>query len=87
MTINYNNNTIELTTAEMKEAQKFGSDMYNQICEIRRNFPNFKVKEIKSKAKKAKNDFGDLNMKTIKAYVEKHGTEEQKEHFACHRDI
>ena len=82
MTINYNNNTIELTTAEMKEAQKYGSDMYNQICEIRRDFPNFKVKEIKSKAKKAKNDFGDLNMKTIKAYVEKHGTEEQKEHFA-----
>jgi hypothetical protein len=82
MTINFSLHTIELTTAEMKEAQKFGSDMYNMVREARIDNPGFNVKEVKAKAKKAKNDFGDLNMKTIKAYVEKHGTEEQKEHFA-----
>lgn len=79
MTINYNNNTIELTTAEMKEAQKYGSDMYNMVREARIDNPGFKVKEIK--AKKSKSDFGTLDMKTIKAYVEKHGSDEQKEHF------
>lgn len=81
MTINFASNSIELTSAEMKEAQKYGSEMYNQVREARNDFPGFQVKEVKSKAKKSKNDFGDLNMKTIKAYVEKHGTEEQKENF------
>lgn len=79
MTINYNNNTIELTTAEMKEAQKYGSDMYNMVREARIDNPGFKVKEVK--AKKSKSDFSDLNMKTIKAYVEKRGSDEQKANF------
>ena len=79
MTINYNNNTIELTTAEMKEAQKYGSDMYNMVREARIDNPGFKVKEVK--AKKNKSDFSDLNMKTIKAYVEKRGSDEQKANF------
>lgn len=77
MTINYNNNTIELTTAEMKEAQKYGSDMYNMVREARIDNPSFKVKEVK--AKKSKSDFGTLDMKTINAYVEKHGSDEQKD--------
>lgn len=66
MTINYEKKAIELTTAEMKEAKKFGSDMYKMVCEVRRDYPNFEVKEVKTK--KSKSDFSDLNMKTIKAY-------------------
>ena len=81
MTINYSLHTIELTTAEMKEAQKFGSNMYKMVREARNDFPGFEVKEIKSKAKKPKNDFNELNMKSIAAYVEKHGTDEQKSDF------
>ena len=80
MTINYEKKAIELTTAEMKEAKKYGSDMYNDLREARNDNPGFRVVEVK--AKKSKNDFSDLNMKTIKAYVEKHGSDEQKEHFA-----
>ena len=79
MNVNYAKKAIELTTAEMKEAQKFGSDMYKMVCEIRRDFPNFEVKEVK--AKKSKSDFSNLNMKTIKAYVEKCGSEKQKADF------
>ena len=81
MTINYSLHTIELTTAEMKEAQKFGSDKYKMVREARIDNSGFEVKEVKSKAKKSKNDFNDLNMKTIKAYVEKHGSDEQKANF------
>lgn len=81
MTINYNNKTIELTSAEMKEAQKYGSEMYKQVCDVLQNFPGYEVKEIKTKTKKSKNDFADLNMKTIKAYVEKNGSDEQKKNF------
>lgn len=79
MTINYEKKAIELTTAEMKEAKKYGSDMYKDLREARNDNPGFRVVEVK--AKKSKNDFSDLNMKTIKAYVEKHGSDEQKEHF------
>lgn len=79
MTINYEKKAIELTTAEMKEAKKYGSDMYNDLREARNDNPGFRVVEVK--AKKSRNDFSDLNMKTIKAYVEKHGSDEQKEHF------
>ena len=79
MTINYEKKAIELTTAEMKEAKKYGSDMYNDLREARNDNPGFRVVEVK--VKKSKNDFSDLNMKTIKAYVEKHGSDEQKEHF------
>lgn len=79
MTINFSARSIELTTAEMKKAQKYGSDMYKELCAARKDFPGFEVVGVK--AKKSKNDFSDLNMKTIKAYVEKHGSDEQKEHF------
>jgi len=81
MTINYAKKAIELTSAEYKDAQQYGSDMYKQVREVRKDFPGFEVVEVKAKAKKSKNDFSDLNMKTIKAYVEKHGSDEQKEHF------
>lgn len=80
MNINFNNTRIELTTAEMKEATKYGSEMYHSVMAARRDNPGYRVVEIK--AKKAKSDFANLDMKTIKAYVEKHGTEEQKEHFS-----
>ena len=79
MTINYEKKAIELTTAEMKEAKKFGSDMYKDLREARNDNPGFRVVEVK--AKKSKNDFSDLNMKTIKAYVEKRGSDEQKANF------
>ena len=80
MTINYAKKAIELNSAEYKKAQKYGSDMYKELCTARRDNPGFKVVEVK--AKKSKNDFSDLTMKDIKVYVEKHGTDEQKEHFA-----
>ena len=80
MTINYNTKTIELTKAEMKEAMVFGSDMYKDLQEARRDNPGFRVVEIKSKRKKA--DFANLTMKKITVYVQQNGTEEQKEHFA-----
>ena len=80
MTINFTNNTIELTKTEMNEAKKYGSDMYNTVMEARRDNPGYRVVEVKTK--KAKSDFANLDMKTIKNYVEKHGTDEQKQNFA-----
>ena len=80
MNINYNKNTIELTKTEMNEAKKYGSDMYSSVMAARRDNPGYRVVEIKTK--KTKSDFANLDMKTIKAYVEKHGTDEQKNNVA-----
>ena len=80
MNINFNNSTIELTKSEMSEASKYGSDMYNAVMAARRDNPGYRVVEIK--AKKAKSDFANLDLKTIASYVEKHGNDEQKKNFA-----
>ena len=80
MNINFEKKTIELTKSEMREAKKYASEMYNTVMASLRDNPGYRVVEIK--AKKAKSDFANLNLKTIRAYVEKNGSDEQKEHFA-----
>ena len=80
MNVNFEKKTIELTKSEMREAKKYGSEMYITVMASLRDNPGYRVVEIK--AKKAKSDFANLNLKTIQAYVEKNGSDEQKEHFA-----
>ena len=75
MVTNFNTNCIELTTAEMKKAMIFGSDEYKALQEARRDYPTYRVVEKKIKNK---SEFGKLTMKTIMAYVEKHGSDKQK---------
>lgn len=55
MKLNYNAKTIELTSTEMKNAMTYGSDAYKNLQAARRDYPNFKVVEVK--AKRSKNDF------------------------------
>ena len=87
MKVNYVARTIELTKKEMKEAQQYGSDMYNMLRDARNDNPGFAVKEIKTKAKKA-SEFANIDMKYIRTYVTAWGTDEQKEAFKeiskCH---
>ena len=49
MTINMNKKTIELTKAEMKEAMTVGSDKYNDLQTARKDYPKFKVVELKAR--------------------------------------
>ena len=79
MNINFTTNTIELTKAEMREAAKYGSDMYKAVMAARRDNPGSRIVELK--AKKTKAAFASLDMKFIKEYVEKHGSDEQKAAF------
>ena len=79
MTINMERKTIEMTAEEFKQAMTYGTDKYKALREIRHDYPGFTP--VKIKTKKSKNDFSDLKMKDIKAYVEKHGSPEQKTHF------
>ena len=79
MKIDFACSVIELTKAEMKEAQKYGSEMYKELMNARRDNPGFRVVEIK--AKKFKTPLDKLNMATIKAYVKAHGSPDQKNEF------
>ena len=81
MKTNLTTKSIELTKAEMKAAMIYGTAEYTALQMIRRDYPGFEIVE-EVKVKKHKADFPDLTMKTIKSYVEKHGTDEQKENFA-----
>lgn len=80
MTINFNKKTIELSKSEMKEAKIFGSDMYKDLQTARKDYPKFKVVELK--ARKNTSDFANLTMETIRNYVAKNGTDDQKATFA-----
>ena len=80
MKINMKDSKIELTTAETKNAFTFGTKEYKNLQTARRDYPGFEVVTISTK--RNRNDFSDLDMKTIRAYVEVNGTEDQKEHFA-----
>lgn len=80
MKINMSKKTIELTKDEMKAASEFGTTKYKNLQAARRDYPDFRVVEIKSK--KNTSDFASLDMETITNFVLKHGTEEQKDNFA-----
>jgi len=81
MTINFNTKTIELTKTEMTAASKYGSQMYRDLMDARRDNPDFRMVEIKSKVKKTKTPLDSLNLATIKAYVKVNGSPEQKKEF------
>ena len=79
MKINMSKKTIELTKAEMKGASEFGTKFYKNLQSARHDYPDFRVVEIKRK--KNTSYHSNIDMKYIKDYVEKHGSDEQKADF------
>ena len=79
MKTNLTKKTIELTKAEMKSAMIYGTEEYRMLQEVRRDYPGFRVIEEKTKRNKA--DFAGLDKKTIAAYVQMRGTDDQKKTF------
>ncbi len=80
MKTNLTKKTIELTKAEYKAAMTYGNDEYKALQAMRRDYPGFRV--VEEKTKRGKSEFASLDMKTIRAYVEKHGDDAQKQNFA-----
>ena len=73
MTINFTNNTIEMTKTESKAASKFGSDMYKQLQEARRDYPTYTV-VIKATSSKRESLKG-LTYDYMEKYIKKHDDE------------
>ena len=80
MKVMFDEKVIELTKSEMADAMVYDSEMYKKVMAARRDNPGFEIRLAKDK--RSKGDFGNLKMKDIRKYVEKHGTDEQKQNFA-----
>ena len=80
MRIDPSTSSIELSAAEAKKAYTFGTREYRNLQAARRDYPDYEV--VTNKSTRNHNDFSELTLKSISAYVVKKGTEEQKEHFA-----
>lgn len=75
MKINHKNCVIELTKAEMKAAETFGSQMYKDLREARQDNPNYRVKVVSS-GKKVDHHKG-LTADAMEKFIQKHDDENQ----------
>ena len=73
MKINHKNCVIELTKAEMKAAETFGSQMYKDLREARQDNPNYRVKVVSS-GKKVDHHKG-LTADAMEKFILKHDDE------------
>ena len=74
MKIVYASHTIELTKAEASKASKPGSNLYNELNEIRKEFPTFKIVINTTKKKTAKNS--SIKYEDMERYISFHDDEE-----------
>lgn len=75
MTINFEDNTIEMTKTEAKLAGKVGSEEFRQLKELRADFPGFKI--VVKSAPKSKDHLKGLTVAYMKTYIEAHDNEEK----------
>ena len=74
MTINYTNNTIEMTKNEAKAAGKYGSDKFNELHTLKAAEPTFRVVIVKSAAKRG-DHFKGLTFEYMETYIKAHDTD------------
>lgn len=102
LTLNYKNNTIEMTSIFAKKAGIYGSTEYIMLQNARKDFPNYRIEVIK-KTKKAKDCHKGLTAKFMYKYIKNHDNEkrevmnlfkeyfetfdEEKEKFVFYRDV
>ena len=71
ITINTKNHTIELSKAFAKVATIFGTDEYNQLQTVRRDYPNYRVVTLKQKST-GKAEFAKLSFDFMDKYIVSH---------------
>lgn len=76
ITINTKNHTIELSKAFSKVAAIFGTDEYNQLQTVRRDYPNYRVVTLKQKGT-GKAEFAKLSFDFMDKYVKAHATSDE----------
>lgn len=74
MTINYTNNTIEMSKSEAKAAGKYGSEKFNELQMLKAAEPTFRIVIVKSTAKKG-DHFKGLTYDYMENYIKTHDDE------------
>lgn len=83
--INDKNNTIEITKKFASAAKRFGTDEYNDLQVVRKDYPNYRV-EIKTSSKKA-DCFKGLTFGYMEMFIRTHNDELLKDFFLlCGKD-
>lgn len=71
MNANIINKSIEMTKTEAKAAGKFNTPEYNELMELMKNFPNFRINVVKAATKKV-DRFKGLSYDYMKKYIKSH---------------
>ena len=77
MKINQKNQTIEMSKKFAKAAEKFGSEEYRALQEVRRDYPNFKVVTVSRKVCGQKESYKGLTYSYMENYIKNHDDEKK----------
>lgn len=67
---------IEMTKAEAKAAGTYGTAEFEELANLRKEFPNFR---IVTKASKSRDNMKGLDTKFMEKYIKEHDNTEKKE--------
>ena len=73
--INTKNHTIEMNKTVTKAASRFGTPEYNELQEVRRAYPTYRVVTVAKKA--AKPEYKGLTFKYMEKYIVTHDDEDK----------
>ncbi len=68
--INYIENTIIVTKSFLKKAGTIGSKEYNELAQVRRDFPEFTIQQREITKKQGKKTYGKLTYKVMAEFIE-----------------
>ena len=77
MTINNKKNTIEMTKKFAKAAEKFGTEEYKALQEVRRDYPHFKIVTVTRKVSGQKETYKGLTYSYMEKYIKAHDDEKE----------
>ena len=85
LTLNYKNNTIEMTSIFAKKAGIYGSKEYEMLLDARKSFPNFRVNILKPKKGQASR-LKDVSLETMFKHISENDNE-NKEIMAAFNEL
>ena len=77
LTINYKNNTIEMTSIFAKKAGIYGSKEYEMLLDAHKSFPTFRVNILKAK-KGQTNRLKGVTLEAMFKYISEHDNEKKE---------
>ena len=71
LTVNFAENKIEISSKYANAASKINSREFQELMNLKKNFPTFEVSVVKSSTRKA-NSFKGLTMEYMEEYIKNH---------------